>query len=150
MRLPDLPRVEVFCAHSGHLLVALGMSLFFAGGTPAQTTKKTPLPVAPNVVNPYNCSIAEFRTLALTTHDPQERGDLAAQWLKANAPACSVSAMYLRAMMARPIGWPVSSRMTTEVSSAERISVRLIPLGSDGIPNGFSAVIGHLAGHQVG
>jgi hypothetical protein len=60
------------------------MSLFFASGASAQTTKKNPLPVAPNVVNPYTCSIAEFRTMALTTHDPQERGDLAAQWLKAN------------------------------------------------------------------
>jgi hypothetical protein len=95
MRLPDLPRVEVFFARSGHLLVALGMSLFFASGAPAQTTKKNPLPVAPNVANPYTCSIAEFRTMALTTHDPQERGDLAAQWLKANGPACSISQVLL-------------------------------------------------------
>ena len=95
MRLPDLPRVEVFFTHSRLLLAALVMSLLFASPAPAQTTKKNPLPVAPNVVNPYNCSIAEFRTMALTTHDPQERGDLAAQWLKANGPACSISQVLL-------------------------------------------------------
>ena len=95
MRLPDLPRVEVVFARGGPWLAALGLSLFIAGFATAQTTKKYPLPVAPNVANPYSCSIAEFRTLALTTHDPQERGDLAAQWLKANGPSCSVSQVLL-------------------------------------------------------
>jgi hypothetical protein len=95
MRLPNLLIVEGFFVRSRTLLAALGMTLFFASGAPAQTTKKNPLPVAPNVVNPYTCSIAEFRTMALTTHDPQERGDLAAQWLKANGPACSISQVLL-------------------------------------------------------
>jgi hypothetical protein len=95
MRLPDLLSIEGFFRHSRLLLAALGISLFFANGASAQTTKKNPLPVAPNVVNPYTCSIAEFRTMALTTHDPQERGDLAAQWLKANGPSCSISQVLL-------------------------------------------------------
>jgi hypothetical protein len=95
MRLPNLLTNEGFFARSRPLLAALGMTLFFASGAPAQTTKKNPIPVAPNVVNPYTCSIAEFRTMALTTHDPQERGDLAAQWLKANGPSCSVSQILL-------------------------------------------------------
>jgi hypothetical protein len=95
MRLPNLLTIEGFFARSGPMLVALGMSLFFASLAPAQTTKKNPLPAPPNVANPYNCSIAEFRTMALTTHDPQERGDLAAQWLKANGPSCSISQVML-------------------------------------------------------
>jgi hypothetical protein len=95
MRLTNLPLIEGFYARSGLLLSAFVFSLFFASGAPAQTTKKNPLPVAPNVVNPYTCSIAEFRTMALTTHDPQERGDLAAQWLKANGPSCSISQVLL-------------------------------------------------------
>ena len=95
MRFPNLLTIEGFFARSGPMVVAFGMAFFFASGAPAQTTKKNPLPVAPNVVNPYNCSIAEFRTMALTTHDPQERGDLAAQWLKANGPSCSISQVLL-------------------------------------------------------
>ncbi len=95
MRLPDLLSIEGFFRHSRLLLAALGISLFFANGASAQTTKKNPLPVPPNVANPYTCSIAEFRTMALTTHDPQERGDLAAQWLKANGPSCSISQVLL-------------------------------------------------------
>ena len=95
MRLPNLLMIEGFFARSRPLLAVLGITLFFASGAPAQTTKKNPLPVAPNVANPYTCSIAEFRTMALTTHDPQERGDLAAQWLKANGPSCSISQVLL-------------------------------------------------------
>jgi hypothetical protein len=95
MRLPNLLSIEGFFARSRPLLAAMAMSLFFASIAPAQTTKKNPLPVVPNVVNAYTCSIAEFRTMALTTHDPQERGDLAAQWLKANGPSCSISQVLL-------------------------------------------------------
>lgn len=95
MRLPDLPLTKGLCAHGAQRLATFCMALLFAGAAPAQTTKKNPLPVAPNAVNPYTCSIAEFRTLALTTHDPQERGDLAAQWLKANGPACTISQVLL-------------------------------------------------------
>ena len=95
MRLPNMLMIEGFFARSRPLLAVLGITLFFASGAPAQTTKKNPLPVAPNVANPYTCSIAEFRTMALTTHDPQERGDLAAQWLKANGPSCSISQVLL-------------------------------------------------------
>lgn len=35
--------------------------------------------------------MADFRTLALTTHDPIERGVKASQWLAKNSPACSAA-----------------------------------------------------------
>ncbi|NBT91816.1 MAG: hypothetical protein EBT37_04070 [Betaproteobacteria bacterium] len=64
------------------------------GGTPvqAQTTRRATLP---NPVDAPICSISEFRTLALSTHDPMERTELATQWLRANANACSVQQILL-------------------------------------------------------
>jgi hypothetical protein len=95
MRQPSLQTVDGFSGRACRSLVIGALSLFIAYAAQAQTTKKTVLPVAPS--NPYvnTCSIAEFRTLALTTHDPQERGELVSQWLKANASACSISQILL-------------------------------------------------------
>ena len=55
----------------------------------AQTTKKSDFVAPPANANINSCSISEFRTLALTTHDAQERGEVLTQWLKANSAACS-------------------------------------------------------------
>jgi len=60
-------------------------------GAQAQTTKKA----ASGGAYVNTCSIAEFRTLALVTHDPQERSELATQWLKSNAATCSISQILL-------------------------------------------------------
>jgi len=35
------------------------------------------------------CSVADFKILALTLHDPMERKRQALEWLKTNAPTCS-------------------------------------------------------------
>lgn len=47
-----------------------------------KTVRKTAAPGA-------NCSVAEFRTLGLDTHVPQERSALATQWLLRHGPSCS-------------------------------------------------------------
>jgi hypothetical protein len=54
-----------------------------------QTTKKSDFAAAPAGLYANSCSISEFRTLALTTQDAQERGEVLTRWLKANAGACS-------------------------------------------------------------
>jgi len=95
MPQPSLLLFGGFVARA-RLGLALGvLSAFIACGTQAQTTKKPAAPSASN--NPYvnTCSIAEFRTLALTTHDPQQRAEVLTQWLKTNAATCSLSQILL-------------------------------------------------------
>ncbi len=92
MRLPSSRQISSFFACRGvpALLVCLGV----LGALPAQaqTTRRATLP---NPVDAPICSISEFRTLALSTHDPMERTELATQWLRANANACSVQQILL-------------------------------------------------------
>ncbi len=54
-----------------------------ATAPPARPPASPPVPGAP-------CLIAEFRTVALGTHNPTERERLARQWLHRNIPGCSV------------------------------------------------------------
>lgn len=95
MPQPNLLPVSGFVARACLGLALAWLSAFIACGAQAQTNKKPAAPVASN--NPYvnTCSIAEFRTLALTTHDPQQRAEVLTQWLKANAAACSLSQILL-------------------------------------------------------
>lgn len=58
-------------------------------GAQAQTSKKPDLSASASNPNINACSISEFRTLALTTHDAQERSEILTQWLKVNSAACS-------------------------------------------------------------
>ncbi len=58
-------------------------------GLQAQTTKKSDFVAAPSSLNLSACSISEFRTLALSTQDAQERSEVLTQWLKTNAGVCS-------------------------------------------------------------
>jgi len=70
-------------------LVLAGLSALVTGPGNAQTAKKSDAKAPPSNSYANTCSISEFRTLALTTHDAQERGELLTLWLKANAGACS-------------------------------------------------------------
>jgi hypothetical protein len=76
-------------------LVLAAMSGLIVSGAQAQTTKKAASPAAASGSYAGTCSIAEFRTLALSTHDPQERSELVTQWLKVNASTCSISQILL-------------------------------------------------------
>jgi hypothetical protein len=78
-------------APAGRCLVVAAMSALIGWGAQAQTTKKAAAPSAPS----GSCSIAEFRTLALSTHDPQERTERVTQWLRTNASSCSISQILL-------------------------------------------------------
>lgn len=47
-----------------------------------------PKPAAKKVSTPAGCAVADFRTLALDTHIPQERTRVVTQWLLKNGPLC--------------------------------------------------------------
>ena len=53
----------------------------------AQTNRRAPAaaPAAPQGA----CTVAEFRMLALSTHDPKERSDKAIAWMNQNGSACT-------------------------------------------------------------
>ena len=46
-------------------------------------------PAAPTSVPQGTCTVADFRLLALSIHDPKERSDKALAWVKQNGPACT-------------------------------------------------------------
>ena len=92
---PGLQIVTGFLGRARRCLVIGGLSALVALGAQAQTTKKAASAAASGSSYINTCSIAEFRTLALVTHDPQERSELATQWLKANAATCSISQILL-------------------------------------------------------
>ena len=87
--------VTGFLGRAGRCLAIGGLSALVAMGAQAQAAKKAAYPAASGGSYVNTCSIAEFRTLALATHDPQERGELATQWLKTNAANCSISQILL-------------------------------------------------------
>lgn len=64
------------------------------GSAQAPTSSASPAnrPVA---VPGAPCLIAEFRTLALDTHDPTERERVVRQWLRRNLPGCSLEKLTL-------------------------------------------------------
>jgi len=92
MRLSSSRQNSSFWSGSVALALLLGMAVGGSAGVQAQTTRRANLP---NPVDAPICSISEFRTLALSTHDPMERTELATQWLRANANACSVQQILL-------------------------------------------------------
>jgi hypothetical protein len=95
MPQPSLSVFSGFVARACLRLALGGITVFIACGVQAQVTKKPAAPAAPNNPSVNTCSIAEFRTLALTTHGPQERGELLTQWLKVNSGTCSLSQILL-------------------------------------------------------
>jgi hypothetical protein len=72
----------------------LGCALSFLVVTSAhaQTKARAVQPKAPDAPA-ASCVIAEFRHLALTHHDPQERLDHVISWLKRNGPSCNPTQM---------------------------------------------------------
>ena len=72
-----------------HKLLAGGLAACMALGIHAQTSKKSDYVAPSSNLNLSSCSISEFRTLALTTSDAQERSEVLTQWLKTNAGVCS-------------------------------------------------------------
>jgi hypothetical protein len=84
MRLSSSRQNSSFWSGSVALALLLGMAVGGSAGVQAQTTRRATLP---NPVDAPICSISEFRTLALSTHDPMERTELATQWLRADAVA---------------------------------------------------------------
>lgn len=65
-------------------------------GGPAQAATPTASPVSRPITMPgAPCLIAEFRTLALDTHDPTERERVVRQWLRRNLAGCSLEKLTL-------------------------------------------------------
>jgi hypothetical protein len=60
------------------------------------------------------CFVAHFKSLALKTHDPQLRAELAEQWLQRNTPSCTK--FQLSSLQANSPNW-LGSALTLEISS---------------------------------
>ncbi len=90
MRKITLPR------HLSQFLYLLMVCLFCLSSLQAQAqTSVTPQPrgsgqVASAKTGSGPCLIAEFRLMALTTHDPQERQNKSIEWLQQNNSNCSL------------------------------------------------------------
>lgn len=84
-------KVASLNAHLLRYCLAGIISLLMVSTVPAQTkTRGAPaVAEAPKAA----CVFAEFRYLALTTHDPLERQNKAIDWLKTNGSACSTTQM---------------------------------------------------------
>ena len=83
-------KVKYLKAHQNQFWFVCAVSLWMASSALAQTKTKAPpaAPVAPAAPKGA-CVIAEFRYLALTTHDPLERQNKAIDWLNTNGGFCS-------------------------------------------------------------
>lgn len=99
MNLRTLPR---FLNHS-LAVVALGLAL----QAPA-------LAQAPKGAVPAGCFVAHFKSLVLKTHNPENRANLAEDWLKRYAAACSRE--QLASIRANSPNW-LGTALTLEVSS---------------------------------
>jgi hypothetical protein len=80
---------------------------------PAARPQARPAEPAPN------CLVSEFRALALGTHDLNERGSKAADWLRRNASACSEE--QLRIIHANRTNWlgnAESVQLTVQIEGA--------------------------------
>jgi hypothetical protein len=80
---------------------------------PAARPQARPAEPAPN------CLVSEFRALALSTHDLNERGSKAADWLRRNASACSEE--QLRIIHANRTNWlgnAESVQLTVQIEGA--------------------------------
>lgn len=73
-------------------------------------------PAATSNVPQGTCTVAEFRMLALSTHDPKERSDKAIAWVNQNGPACTPAQLAM-IMSNRPtwMGTGDSLQLTTGI-----------------------------------
>lgn len=60
------------------------------------------------------CFVAHFKSLALKTHDPQQRAERAQKWLQQNTPSCTQ--VQLSSLQANSPNW-LGSSLTHEISS---------------------------------
>ena len=60
------------------------------------------------------CFVAHFKSLALKTHNPQQRAELAEKWLKQNTPSCTQ--VQLSSMQANSPNW-LGTALTHDISS---------------------------------
>ena len=60
------------------------------------------------------CFVAHFKSLALKTHNPQLRAELAEKWLKQNTPSCTQA--QLSSMQANSPNW-LGTALTHDISS---------------------------------
>jgi hypothetical protein len=60
------------------------------------------------------CFVAHFKSLALKTHNPQLRAELAEKWLRQNTPSCTQ--VQLSSMQANSPNW-LGSALTLDISS---------------------------------
>ncbi len=83
------------------MAMAAGLSPSLGAATTSKGKASEPAP-APK---PTGCAPRQFRTLALTTHDPKERENTALAWLKSNGAACTLAQIsYLSANSAQWLG----------------------------------------------
>ena len=83
------------------MVMAAGLSPSLGAATTSKGKASEPAP-APK---PTGCAPRQFRTLALTTHDPKERENTALAWLKSNGAACTLAQIsYLSANSAQWLG----------------------------------------------
>jgi hypothetical protein len=99
---------------------ALLWFLLAAVSVQAQTPPRpAPRPQARPAEPAPNCLVSEFRALALGTHDLNERGSKAADWLRRNASACSEE--QLRIIHANRTNWlgnAESVQLTVQIEGA--------------------------------
>lgn len=90
--------------------------LFLAVLTCAHVGAQNRKPAAVSNVPQGTCTVAEFRMLALSTHDPKERSDKAIAWVNQNGPACTPAQLAL-IMSNRPtwMGTGDSLQLTTHI-----------------------------------
>ena len=78
-----------------YLFTLFGLGLVMAvTAASAQTAKKTASKTQPTTPK-ASCLVANFRTLALETHHPEERSTKSEAWLKANGSDCSLDQILL-------------------------------------------------------
>lgn len=87
-----VPRTAAWpCLHPKHLLRAMCLAGLIGLGTGdwAQTQAQTQSARRPAPPPKAVCLVADFRSLALQTHDPRERAAQTRDWLGANGSACT-------------------------------------------------------------
>lgn len=92
------------------------------GGASSSASPQSPAsePATPRpAVAGAPCLIAQFRTLALDTHNPTERGVLARRWLQRNLPGCSTDKLnFLAANRAAWLGTADSAELMGLIDTA--------------------------------
>ena len=110
-------------------LLGLGLVLVLAFTTASAQTTKKPAPKAQVASVKPNCLVADFRTMALETHHPDERSTKTEAWLKANGADCSLDQiLIIRANRAHWLGNADSASLMGMVDAIAETKLRGQPL----------------------